>query len=114
MSWDDMLAADAESFLDALGGEDITYTPRGGVARTISAIVERATPGALGAAAPVSGSSFTVTVRNDSTYGIAEASMNVGGDTIALAPRRGGTAQTFRLVQPESQDAGMLTFRFNQ
>lgn len=108
------LIADAEAILDEWG-EDVVYTPRGGTARTIVAVVERSRPDAIpGASAGMSPSLVIramnrATAKADDGYGgVLASAVDKGGDTVALAVVQGGTAQTRRIAAVVSQDEAMI------
>jgi hypothetical protein len=99
---DDVMDDDAAfAFFDAdlLPMESITYTKQSGTTRTINAHIER-----LGEQANGLKVVFVtrVTVRNNSTYGIATSELVVGGDSVSFAYRRGGTAR--RWILPPLDD----------
>jgi len=73
-------------------GETVTYKPSGGVARSITANVNRQPYGPIPESDQESRGVCHVTVRNVGTTGIAYAELNIGKDTISFARRRGGTA----------------------
>jgi len=88
----------------ALDTETVTYTPRGGSARAIEAIITRAAPD-VEIDVPVA----RIKVRNDVTLGIDAATVDTGGDTIAWPPKRGGSTRTSRISDVLSADAGFVT-----
>ena len=99
----DRAEAQLEAFTNRSLTETLTYTPNGGAARSIAAVVNR--PGRdehLGRAAVPT---FAVQVINDSTLGIALSELDLGGDTITLAERVGGAAVTRKIVRLIEQDA---------
>ena len=97
---------DAESFVDDdVFGESVTYTPVGGVAKTINANVIRAEPFDRNGVPGARRDGLTVFIRNHATLGVT--SIDTGGDTIAVAPRYGGAAKTYQVKGPVQQDAGM-------
>ena len=76
--------------------ESIVYTPTGGTARTITALVDRQPPSlSLEAPAP----RIRIRVLNDATLGIEGKSLNHLRDTLTFAEIAGGTAH----VQPTGQ-----------
>ena len=86
--------------------ETLTYTPRGGSARSIEGLVER--PGnedTMHAASPA----LRVTVLSDDTDGIATDEVDTGGDTLSVAERVGEAAATRQITAVESQDEDWLT-----
>lgn len=111
-----MLAADAEAMLTEWG-EEITYTPRGGDARTILAIIDRDVPRDVGGAGEsVIRPAMTIEVLNRSTAtadddfgGVGSDELDTGGDTVTVARRIGETARVMRLAQMLEQDEAMLT-----
>jgi transcription elongation factor len=93
----DTMALAAEAAMACLDSETVVYTPRGGDAVSISAVVERMAPGMVGSVGPVP--LARLVVRNDATCGIAAASIDTGGDTVAWAPKKGGSTRTSRILQ---------------
>lgn len=76
--------------------ESVTYNPFGGTSRGIQAIVERPDAEIHGnARTPVA----IITVLNDATDGIASSEINVGKDTITVAPRFGKTADARPIIR---------------
>ncbi len=106
--FDDILNADAAIFADPdlmPGGEAISYTPHLGVARTINANVERDPPTDIADTAGGGAAGLImVFVQKHATAGVS--SVNVGGDSFSIAPRVGGTARVYKVVQIISQDTG--------
>jgi len=98
------------AFLRAFG-EEVGYTPSGGEARTITAVVDRDPPAPLAQAADQVRPRCIIEVGtdpDDADYGgIAPADFDGGADTFSLAVRVGGTAQTLR-GRIIAQDAGMM------
>ncbi len=116
-----MLAADSAAFVGDMY-ETVTYRPRAATSptdnsldRSISAVVNRnpaARPDELTRGVTPS---LEISVRNDSTYGISISELQAGGDAIYLKLRLGDSADTrIELVPPDTQDAGMLTFRIGK
>lgn len=76
--------------------EEVTYNPNGGTSRAIQAIVERPDAEIHGnARTPVA----IITVLNDATDGIASTEIDVGSDTITMAPRFGNTAEAQPIIR---------------
>jgi hypothetical protein len=108
-SFEQDFGASAARDLLAAFGEDVDYTPKGGVARSIVMIVER------NPSESVSGRmlkpKLRLTALNHPTLGINASSFNAGGDFVELAVRNGGTAERIVLhAVPLEQDDGMLVF----
>lgn len=105
--FDSQIEQTASLFTDGFG-EQVTYTPLGGVARTINAVVDRNPPDEIDGV-PGSGATGVVRVfvRRHATLGTT--SVNTGGDSFSIAPRYGGTARPFKVVSIVSQDAGGFT-----
>lgn len=97
---------DAYAFTDPDAfGEEVTFTPRNGVARTINADVQRDPPVEISVpGGQARRPKMIVTLRNHATLGAS--SIDSGGDTITVAYRLGGTAQAFAVGAPMAQDAG--------
>ena len=108
---DSVMADDGLAFCDSdVFAESVTYTKANGTTRTINAQIFRQPP------SPANGhpvASVTVHVVNSSTTGIAASEIEPGRDKITFAPRLGKDTVAMTLPNPEQQDAGMLTFRFN-
>ena len=76
--------------------ESIIYTPTGGTARTITALIDRQPPTLeFGAPSP----RIRIRLLNDATAGIEAQAMNHLRDTLTFAEIAGGTAH----VQPTGQ-----------
>lgn len=108
---DDLMAEEAERLFDAdllPGVETISYTPQGGDARDIAAHVSRqGLTGMDGVPVRI----VRVAVENHATRGIDAATMVVGGDTIEVAPRPGGTARAYHLPPLDAEsDEHVLRF----
>ncbi len=106
----EQLAIDSEVFVnsDELG-ENVVYTPSGESAVTILATVIREAaekvPGAGSSQAQV----LEIWIRNHATLG--RSSINVGGDTVAVPLRHGGTAKTLPITEVLEGEAGMWRLR---
>ncbi len=104
---DSALAAEADTFLD-LFGESVTYYPKGGGSRGITAIVDRNPVAGLNGVPHGNTPKMVVSVKNDADDGISSSELETGGDKIALAVRLGETALQWRISALNWQDAGML------
>jgi hypothetical protein len=104
------LLTDAAHFVSTFG-ETVTYRPAGGGTRQIKAVVERAVPGALGAAPHGQAPVKAIGVINSDTSGISGAELDIGGDRVDIADKVGGTAQTRPIVEQLTADSGMLRLR---
>lgn len=81
--------------------EGLDYKPEADPPRQIAALVDRQLPEGLGrAAAPA----ITLTVLNDELLGIDLDELVRGGDQIAVAEKRGGTAIDRLIVVVAAQD----------
>lgn len=89
-------------------GETVTYKPRGGGTRSISAVVNREQPAGLDGAPHGHAPVVTIEVINDSTTGISSDEVDCGGDNVNLAVRIGDTPQDRPIVNAISMDAGMM------
>lgn len=96
----------SEAAMTVLDAETVTYTPNGGDARSISALVQRELPIEVPGGAVVPGARLTV--RNDATDGIAAGDVDTGGDTVAWSPKRGGSSRTSRIVRIAYAGSGMV------
>jgi len=88
-------------------GESVTYTTRAGASSTVNAIVIREV------AERDENGNFLVGVVEltipNSSAGLT--SVAVGGDTVTLARRQGGSNETMRVMRIVQQDAGGWTLR---
>src|SRR4051812_19063039 len=103
MSLRDLMADDAANVFcnpDDFG-EPVTYTPFGGAARAINAVVWRFPP----KEGDARGHRMRIMVANSATTGIASSEVNPSGDTVTLAYRPGQTprAYTIRLVADDTE-----------
>ena len=116
-TFDNEFAASAALELLAMYGETITYTPRGGSPRTVTAIVNRNPAKLLATMQDVVSALVVIRVLDDSsnaTYGgIASSAVNFGGDTITAAVRAGETASVLALNEFISDNGGVNTFGAN-
>src|SRR4051794_24401559 len=109
-NFDSVLAADAANvFAGGEFGESIIYKPRVGAARTISAVVIRKPSAQRGSrVVPI----VELLVANSTTLGIGSAELNIGGDKVTLAVRKGDAAVDLLLHLPEDgqphEDPGMI------
>jgi hypothetical protein len=94
----------AAAMPECLGAESVTYTPRGGAARVISVVVQR-----LGIHPDLRVPFAQIKAREHATLGLAAATLDTGGDTIAWQPKPGGTARTGRITSLISANAGFVT-----
>jgi len=82
--------------------ESIVYTPYGGTARTITALVDRQPPSlSLEAPSP----RLRIRVLNDATYGIEGKALDKLRDTVTLAEIAGGAAVAMPTGQLVYSDA---------
>lgn len=105
---DTQLSTEAADFL-ADFGESITYTPDGGSAKSITAVVDRNPLASVPTAGrAVARNLVQVTLANHATTGVT--AIKEGFDTVALKLRRDDAATTTlvirRVIEAES-DAGM-------
>lgn len=114
MDWDDILQDTGEAFADTFG-EDVIYTPYGGSARTIKAIVKRNPDAQIGPDGEALAPLLEITVENHATRGISTATMNGhGADKVTVAVRKGETARQLGVYLPppggrRTHDAGMIS-----
>jgi hypothetical protein len=107
-AFDTRFAARALPSLLVNFGESVVYYPRGGTPRTITAIVDRDPPQSGGDFDEHRGPRFSIEVANDQQDGIASECIDIGGDRVEFAQRKGGTAVKMSIVRIDDQDAGML------
>lgn len=97
----------APEFLSTFG-ETVTYYPKAGGSREITAVVTRGQPAELDGAPHGHADRLTIQVANDATTGISSDEVDTGGDEVKLARRIGETAANKRITKLISQDAGMM------
>ena len=113
-AFDANFAAGAAASLLAVHGEDVTYTPHGGAARTIVAIVERDARTTISEGARTPSATMTVLSTNgasktdDGFGGIGLDEIKPGGDTIGYTVRKGEATSTRRIGSIVEQAGGML------
>ncbi len=104
------MASDSVIAVQQLGGEVVTYTPHGGVAKTFKALVERRPT------QPENAGGFSYTVKtlelwipNDATDGVTE--IQERKDRVRFKQKLGDSQETEFTVQKIMQeDVGMLQF----
>lgn len=115
--FDDEYAAGPALDLLSMYGETITFAPRSGSPRTLTAIVNRNPLQGLSSVQDMPSVKVLIRVLDDSanaTYGgIAASAVDLGGDRIRLAVRSGGTAEYLALKEFVSDNGGMNTFAAN-
>lgn len=90
-------------------GESITYHPRSGGYRTITAIVERDPPAIFDAAGNAVLPKATIRVYNSATSGISSKEVDIGSDQIELPEQVGNIIRRkFSLMSLMSQDSGVI------
>ena len=111
--FDDLLGDTSHVFLDAFAeGQMVVYRPKGGLPRSIRAIVDRPVPqpvehGPRGVAVKV-----TLTVANDPVTGIDSRTFIAGGDTVDVPLVFGGPLVNCQFAKDRpAEDAGMLTLQ---
>lgn len=110
MTLHDTIAADALAvFCNADDfAEDVTYYPRGGAARAISAVVIRETLAIVSEDGDNVIPMFEVHVANNATSGISSAELNLGGDSVEFAIRVGVSVTRRTITKLLGHDEGML------
>lgn len=102
---DDVMASDAAALIDPDGfGEPVTYTPRGGSALSINAVVVRRLPDAVEESVSGFAPVMEIYIANDATKGVT--AVDTGGDVVAVADRIGGTARSHPVAKVIDQDHG--------
>ncbi|MFA5346131.1 MAG: hypothetical protein WC315_07650 [Candidatus Omnitrophota bacterium] len=107
MAFKDNLAQDAtKTFLNSDEfAEEITYTPKGGIAKVIKALVNRKRiDPAYEDAGRVLLNQFEIFIANDETSGVA--SINKGEDLVSLAEVIGGISIDWVVADILGQDEG--------
>jgi len=105
--FDQALIDSRADFLEVFG-ESVTYYPRAGGSRSITAIVNRERPETVDGAPHGSAPLLIIEVANDSTTGISSDEIDLGGDKVKLAVRIGKTTQQRVIRKILSQDEGMM------
>jgi hypothetical protein len=112
----DQYEYDRQAYLDTDGfAETVTYTPRGGDAREISAVVNRKPRRRADESGRFYQPRCEVSVANDATTGIAVADGDTIGGKIVIDPGTGVEPQTMLVIQHDNiigQDGGMLDLLF--
>ena len=89
-------------------GELITYFPRSGGYRTITAIVNRDPPAIFDAAGNAVMPKASIRVYNSATSGISSKEVDIGSDEIELPEQVGNVIlRRFSLLTLVSQDSGV-------
>ena len=105
---DGLLADEADTFLAAFG-EAVTYYPKGGGSRGITAIVDRNPVSGVNGVPHGNTSKFVISVKNAAADGISSSEVNIGGgDKIGFSNRIGRAAIQRRIQTVNWQDAGMM------
>ena len=105
--FDQALIDTAAEFADTFG-ESVTYYPKAGGSRAITAVVTREQPAQVDGAPYGHTPKLSVQVINSATTGISSAEINTGGDEICIAVRAGETAERRRITKIVSMDHGMM------
>ena len=105
----------ADDVLNVLLNEDefaetIVYTALGDAPISVKAIVERNPPEPIGNPPKMVAGRMVITVANDALLGISSATINVGGDTVTLAPRIGATDKTMPIHRLLEDSGGVTRF----
>ena len=94
--FDDMFAAYGAPALAEQFGEPVIYKPRGGGSRPITAIrVIRRFPEPLEGLQQNVQIVLEVELYNDATTGISSAELDLGGDALNIATRKGATDEVY-------------------
>lgn len=111
--FDDIDDAVAELDVDAdvMGGEALSFTPKGGSARTIYGVVDRLPRQPMRVNGALTACRFRIVVRNHATAGIDPSASDTLRGTLAVPLRKGGSTVTLTIDRDnlESQSAGALT-----
>jgi hypothetical protein len=116
MTFKERIVDDAKDvFLDAETGfaEEITYTPSGGVAKTIKAVVERQmlTPNQQGQK-QIPGREADISILNNADQGVSE--VNKGKDKVSLPVWAGEESVEWAVVDVISKDEAMFVLRIRR
>lgn len=88
-------------------GDTITYLPRSGSSRVVSAMIERTT---VEDSEGIIVKQMVVRVYDSATTGIAATEINEGGDQVSLPIRVGEDAVTKTIVHVLSTENGLTRF----
>lgn len=105
--FDQELIDSAADMVDTCG-ESVTYYPKGGGSRAITAIINRGQPGDLDGPPQGVAPRLIIHVANDSSTGISSNEIDTGGDEVKVAVRIGETVQSRRITKIVTMDAGMM------
>ena len=116
MGFKDQIVEDARNiFLDSTTGfaEDIVYTPYGGTAKTIKAVVERKTlePNQQGSTSIV-GRELEISILNDADEGVADVVK--GQDKVSLPVWSGGESVDWVVVDISFKDEAMFLLKIRR
>lgn len=109
-AFDSQFTASAVTPLFGLFSETITYRPRGGGTRSITAMITRIDRTQWQGIDNASIPSATITVRNSASEGISSTEINAGGDRIDYQVRDGVTATTHTLMRITDTNGSVVTF----
>jgi hypothetical protein len=113
--FDDTLLADASAFTDAFENSTVTYSPRVGSARTVSAIIDWNPPVKRGELPDVKRPMVRIDVENHATRGISSADTYMIGGSITF-PLMYGSSETRKASINQqcivSIDGGRIVFEF--
>ena len=86
---DEQIASDFDSMIEGQvqANETVVYTPLGGVAKTITAVVERLQPTSIEETKRGLAPDILISIDNDAVTGVT--SVNTGGDTVTVSARYG-------------------------
>ena len=110
--FDQALIDTAANFVDTFG-ESVTYWPKAGGSRAITAVVTRGLPETIEGAPYGHAPKTTIQVVNSNTTGIRSDEINLQGDKIEYQIRIGETAQKRRITNIISNDHGMMELEIN-
>tara|TARA_Y100000593_G_scaffold2682_1_gene5415 strand:+ start:4609 stop:5580 length:972 start_codon:yes stop_codon:yes gene_type:complete len=105
--WEALAVTHTPEFFDHFS-EKILYTPNGGTARLIDAVIERQPPGSLGTNSQ--SIRAIVTVKNDPTAGVDPGADSPLQDTITLEPEMGHKRVTWPISFKRYQDRALITY----
>jgi hypothetical protein len=116
MTLRDMMADDVTNIILNVNefAETVTYVPHrffgedARASRSIVAVVERDPIGSVVESESQVMSVYRVSVKNDSTSGIASDEIDTGGDYIELPPRDGKDAERATITRILEQDPAMI------
>jgi len=109
-AFDAQYSASSIPSLFGLFSESITYRPRGGGTRSITAMVSRVDRTQWQGVDNAVTVQAVIVVRNSSTTGISATEINTGGDAVDYSTRDGKAAETRSITRIVDTNGSTVTF----